>query len=111
MGNMPNVELLDMKDVFHCCRVCGICSDAGAESVCGQALQAAVPGDCLHEVPLQRVCAPMCLQAFAIPALHVTQHESRCLLCCGERNGHGHMAIKVDGGFAASGERGQCRTS
>lgn len=69
MGNMPNVELLDMEDVLDCSRVRGICSDAGSESVCGQALQAAVSGNCLHEVPLQRMCAPMCFQTPAVPAL------------------------------------------
>ena len=92
MGNMPNVELLDMEDVLDCCRICGVCPDAGSESVGGQALQAAVSDDRLHEVPLQRMCAPVCFKAPAIPPLHATwQRQSSLVLRRVESIRFGHV--------------------
>ena len=69
VSDMPNVQLLDMEDVLHSDRIGCIGPDTGPESVCCQALQAAVSCHCVHEAPLQGVRRSVCLKSPAAPAL------------------------------------------
>lgn len=80
VGNMAQVQALDVEDILERHGVRSIRAHAGAECIAGKAAQAGVLADSVDQARLQRMCPSVCIQRPPRPPLDtVSQSVSQLI--------------------------------